>query len=285
MQGAMTLTWHELRVEAPQEFLDAITNFLFELGAAGVQEEPALSGTALVAYFRHGDVLPALRSYLHSLGVAAAARLSTRLLPEEDWSVTWRQSFSPLAIGQRLWVHPPWLPSVPPGKVGICIEPGMAFGTGQHASTVGCLALLEQVVGETTVQRALDLGTGSGILAIALAKLGVSAVTAADTDPTARHVAAANARYNGVERQVRIVEEWRGLGPYDLIVANLFADLLCSFAADFAANLPLGGTAICSGYIESDRERVERCFEQVALVPSRTWQRDEWVTQQFTRCR
>lgn len=285
MQETMTSSWHELRVEAPQDFLDAIGNFLFELGAAGLQEESDSKGGALVAYFREGNVLAPVRAYLHALGLAGRSSIRARVIEQMDWANSWRQSFSPLPIGRRLWIHPPWLPSVPPERESVCIEPGMAFGTGQHASTRGCLELLELAVGEHSVKRALDLGTGSGILAIALAKLGVRSVVAADTDPIARAVAAGNARRNRVEKQVCIVEDWQRSEPYDLIVANLFSDLLCSLASALSACVPRDGAVICSGYLSCDRPRVERCLEGASLTLRRSWEHDNWLTQHFVRTR
>ena len=207
------------------ETSEAVTNRLWELGAVGVVEEDAAGAATLRAFFPPGTDAAAraaaLREYLGELAALAVpgaqARVEVAPLPDEPWADAWRAHFRPVPVGRRLLVCPPWeLPSRPEERTVIVIEPGRAFGTGGHGSTRSCLGLLERVLANGRVPRAVDVGCGSGILAIAAAALGVPRVEAIDLDPDAVAATEANARRNAVGDRVHAavaaVESWNGAG-------------------------------------------------------------------------
>ena len=185
------------------ETSEAVTNRLWELGAVGVVEEDAAGAATLRAFFPPGTDAAAraatLREYLGELVALAVpgaqARVEVAPLPDEPWADAWRAHFRPVPVGRRLLVCPPWeLPSRSEERTVIVIEPGRAFGTGGHGSTRSCLGLLERVLASGRVARAVDVGCGSGILAIAAAALGVPRVEAIDLDPDAVAATDENAR-------------------------------------------------------------------------------------------
>ncbi len=280
----MNSGWHEVRVGTPVELLDAISNFLFELGATGLVEEERGQDCVLTAYFASQPELSKLAHYLQALGFPAHGAIEHGTVVEEDWSESWKSAFAPFPVGERLWIHPPWAPAVPENRTAVCIEPGMAFGTGQHPSTLGCLTLIERALApRVAVERALDLGTGTGILAIALALLGVRRVVAADTDATARNVAAENVQRNPrAAGRICIVEGWQELAPFDLTVANLYADVLCELAPLLTTvRRGAGSSLIVSGYLSCDRGRLETAFTQHGWELVETWSEEDWVAQHF----
>lgn len=277
----MVLTmWFEWTLEVPHHASDAVANFLIERGAPGLQIEPRAGQVLLTAYFAAAPPVTALRRFCADIGCPEVADHScVRPIASEDWAENWKVHFEPRLVGERLYVCPPWKPAAPEGRLPIVIDPGMAFGTGHHATTRGCLELLEDGLRESGVRRALDLGTGSGILAIALAKLGVAEIWAVDTDPHACRIAAANAQLNHVERHIHFAPHLENVaGPFDLIVANLFANVLTELARPLTAALRSPGTLICSGLLSTDEAMVRGAYEGRGL--SLATRRDDppWVT-------
>jgi ribosomal protein L11 methyltransferase len=254
--------WVSLRIAAPEELVDAIANFLIEQGAPGVLTEEAavdapLPASALVS------VRGALERWLESLSAvdsrASAVRVASAPVADVDWSALAREQHRPVEIGRRLLVAPPWdVPRAGDREV-LVIEPGMAFGTGHHATTRTCLAAIEDAVAAGAVGSALDVGTGSGILALALARLGVARVVAIDTDPAVLAIARANLIRNGASRVALAggsVTATRA--RFDLVVANLLADALVAEAPALAAAVAREGRLVLSGILA----------EQVAEVTS-----------------
>jgi ribosomal protein L11 methyltransferase len=210
----------------------------------------------------------ALRRDLRALSLhCPLPRLRGRRVREEDWAHAWKRFFRVERIGRRLVVCPSWRRHRPaPGEVVLRLDPGMAFGTGQHPTTRLCLALLEDYVRPDA--RVLDVGTGSGILAIAAALLGASEVLALDIDPVAVRVAEANAAANGVGERVRVLQgtlDGRGpaSGRYDCIVANISAEATLEMAPALVAALRAGGVAIVSGITAG---RAEECAEALTAA-------------------
>lgn len=172
-------------------------------------------------------------------------------VPERDWSLEWRRHLRPVTVeaaGRRIVVCPPWdVPDDGPQTLVLVIEPGQAFGTGHHETTAGCLAALcELDLGGAAV---LDVGTGSGVLAIAAAHLGAGRVVAVDTDPTAIAAAAANAERNAtaIDPRAGSLAEARDAAPFTVIVANLDTDTLCGLAGELAGLLAVDGRLVASG--------------------------------------
>jgi ribosomal protein L11 methyltransferase len=242
--------------------------------SGGVAIEPAarLDGETYVV---DGDAAAVVKGYLppgeDSAGVRRSLRLALRFAPlerpprwrrarrlrEEDWRDSWKRYFRPQRIGRRLLVKPSWATyQATAGDTVIEIDPGMAFGTGQHPTTAMCLRALEERL--RPGDAVLDLGTGSGILAIAAARLGAERVLALDTDPQAVKAARQNAAANGVASTVEVREdtlpEGAGEERFGLIVANISSLTIERLALAFADSLRDGDTLIVSGFLEDTVE-------------------------------
>lgn len=198
---------------------------------------------------------------LAELGIRADSFVSS-LMVDRDWIRQASMLRGPVEVG-RILIHAPGAPP-PPDRVAIALEAGLAFGSGEHGSTRGCLAALDALARRKRPQRILDLGTGSGILAIAAAKLWPRCrVLAVDHDPLAVAVARANVQQNGVAGRVAVAvsegyrSAWvRRAGPFDLILANLLADPLLRMARDLRTHLAPGGVAVLAGLLEREEAAV-----------------------------
>jgi len=289
-------TYWQLAVAVPSDAAEPVTNFLWELGALGVvEEERPHSGPRLRAFFlAHadaGELQARLRAYaegLRALGLPAPGAASVAPLADADWAAAWREHFRPLPVGRRLLVAPPWdAPSVD-GRITLVIEPGRAFGTGHHGTTAGCLQALETIAGEGPPAAALDLGTGSGILAVAAARLGVSRVLAVDEDPDAVAAAGENAARNGVGDRVRCVVADAGapdLPPAPLVLANLLSAAHHRLGARYAACVAPGGALVLGGVLDAEAPAVTSAVARHGFAPTATWSLDGWTTVRLARRR
>ncbi|MFC1835132.1 50S ribosomal protein L11 methyltransferase [Thermodesulfobacteriota bacterium] len=227
--------WVEVMISLPEEMVDGVSNFCHEHEAAGVALVPAESGaTSVVAYFGKEEW-----SHLHerlSLYLGQLTRifpdctqpeLTTAPLMNENWAVMWQSHFKPHPVGKTLLITPPWENPDSAGRHVIVIEPAEAFGTGTHETTQGCLVLLEEIAERLGYSAPdsdmLDVGCGSGILAIAAVKLGIGKVLAVDNDPLAIEATGKNAVLNGVEDSIhstcRPLEH--ATGTWNIVTANL----------------------------------------------------------------
>ena len=265
--AAGTSAYVEVLVDVGDEAAEALTNFLWEQGAVGVVEEALLSGPArLRAFFpvtASTDALAvridAYLAGLRALGLAAGPRARVAPLADADWASAWREHFRPVAVGRTLLIAPPWERPAASERVVLTIEPGRAFGTGHHGTTAGCLELLEALLAADTPARALDLGTGSGILAIAAARLGVADVLACDSDPDAVAAAGANAALNGVAGRVRATLDdaaTLAAAPAPLVLANLLAAAHRALGARYAALVAAGGVLVAGGLLDAEADDV-----------------------------
>jgi ribosomal protein L11 methyltransferase len=275
--------WFEIVVEVSAQHGEAVANFLIENGAPGIWSEDRSGHTLLTAHFANEPPLDSLRRFCADLGgdwlVLDPMSFSVRRIVEEDWAENWKLHFQPQLIGERLCICPSWASTTPPGRIAIVIDPGMAFGTGHHASTRSCLLLLESAVRQGHITRALDVGTGSGVLAIALAKLGVNAVLAVDNDPTARAIAAANVASNEVSANICIASTLDAVhGTFDLVTANLFANLLHELAPRLTRALRPSGLLICSGLLTADERALRNRYEALGLQVDDRYEEHAWVT-------
>ncbi len=191
--------------------------------------------------------------------------------PDEDWLEAWKRDLKPLAVGP-FWLRAPWHPRRAEW-LDLVIEPGMAFGTGHHETTR--LALRALAAAARPGMRVLDLGTGSGVLAIAAAKLGAR-VLALDIDPTAVAAARANAAQNRVAIEVRRGSLEIAPGPFDLVVANLYAELHAEFARGYAERLVPGGRALLTGVLTEKEALVAAALEDAGLRVRRREHEGEW---------
>ena len=205
--------------------------------------------------------------------------IDTVNVKDEDWSEVWKQFYKPFRAGKSLVVKPTWEPYVPkPGDRVIEIDPGMAFGSGTHETTGMCLELLEEAVhgGE----RVIDVGTGSGILAIGAALLGAKDVLAIDIDPTAVKVARENVAHNHLEQTVTTLEGnllEKVDAQCEVCVANIIADVICMFAAPLNDHIVPGGLFICSGIIKEREQDVTGALLAAGYTILDIRRKGEWV--------
>ena len=195
-------------------------------------------------------------------------------VPETDWLATTRAGFPPIRAG-RYYVHGSHLPPTRGGPIDLEVDAGPAFGSGEHETTRGCLLALDRLARRQTVRRALDLGCGTGILALAIAKTWGAAVVAADIDPAAVRTARENASLNGVTGLVRVTASdgmraalLRRGAPFDLITANILARPLIAFAPGLAARLAPGGVIVLSGLLARQERAVLAAYRarRLALI-------------------
>ncbi len=239
-----------------------------EAGVAVSLDERADGLWSVDAYFEEGeppDIAGMLRDRLGA--DAFGAPLTVEALPETDWIAAGLESLTPVSAGRFLVHGSHDRGRTPAGRITIEIDAGQAFGTGHHATTAGCLVMLDRLLRARRCQNPLDLGTGSGVLAIALAKVLRRPVLATDIDPVAIRVAEGNAALNGVGHRVRAfaaagVEHAaiRARAPFDLIVANILAEPLCRLAPRIAPLMARGGALVLSGLLPRQRERVVAAY-------------------------
>lgn len=288
------MQWAEVSVDTSHEATELVSEILQELGAAGVViEDPALlneyirSGlwdytdlkeseeTEVVrvkAYWALDEELEGKLQRLaarldgmtaHGIDTGAGA-VSWKAVADEDWAETWKEFFHTEKIGARTVIKPTWEEyEAGAGEIVAELDPGAAFGTGQHATTALCIRALEELVrpGMTV----FDVGTGSGVLAIVAAKLGAKRVEAVDFDPVAVRVARENVRQNGAEDVVRTERSdllKSVAGRADLIIANIIADIIVRLFGEVEAHLAPDGTMLLSGIIE---DRLQDVVEAAAL--------------------
>ena len=222
--------------------------------------------------------------HLSSLGPQFVGELETRVVNEEDWANAWKDYFHVTHIGERLVIRPSWRAYTPEAhEVVLELDPGMAFGTGLHPTTRMCLEQVERVV--RPAMRVLDVGTGSGILALAAAKLGAASVYCIDNSSVAVESAAANAAANGLSEQITVtpgtLDEARAArmaGQFDLVLANIIARVIGSIAPQLARVLAPGGLLIAGGIIEERRHEAEEPLLVSGLKLVDQVMIDDWVT-------
>jgi len=291
--------WVRVNVAAAPELLDALANFMMEIGAEGVsQEAPAPSFgepedvavvyeylTAYLPWDKREQRLASLRAYLDALELLFPARDKTTVTVQEitsaEWGEEWKKYFHPLRIGRRIIIKPTWEPYEPFGDdIVIEIDPGMAFGTGQHHSTAMCLEAMEDlfVPGCQAPQNVLDVGTGTGILGIAAARLGAAKVVCLDVDEKAVSIALENAVLNQVSSILKISgDDLSSLaGPFQLILANLTAKPLLELCPRFVSLLAPEGYLIISGIIEKQVPEIEASFCRFPFHLQRSIASEEW---------
>jgi ribosomal protein L11 methyltransferase len=222
--------------------------------------------------------------HLSNLGPQFVGDLQTRIVHEEDWANAWKDYYHVTHIGQRLVIRPSWRDYTSnDNEVVLELDPGMAFGTGLHPTTRMCLEQLEQRT--RPGMRILDVGTGSGILALAAAKLGAASVHCIDNSSVAVESATANAVINHLSDRITVtlgvldeVEATRLAGQYDLVLANIIARVIGSIAHNFAQVLVPGGIVITSGIIEDRRHEAEQPLLAAGLKRVDQAIIDDWVT-------
>jgi ribosomal protein L11 methyltransferase len=303
--------WLELSVAADIEAVEAVAEILSRGAPAGTSVEPAFelideglgarvdpTRPAIVrAYLPAGDRDAAARraaeaaealGHLQAFGLRPIGELTTRIVHETDWAEAWKAHFPVLRVGRRLVIRPTWRRHRrSPDDVVLALDPGMAFGTGLHPTTRLCLAAVESLAdrGHLANARVLDIGCGSGILAIAALKLGARQAIGVDTDPIAVEATTANAGRNRLARRLeaRAGSLPSGGGPYDVVLANLIASVLVTLAPLLRDELRTGGTLLASGIFIDREAEVTAAFESVGLDVVNRSAEGEWVALEAVR--
>jgi len=290
------MAFWELTVPTSPETVEGLTNFLWEQGALGVVEEETPGEPARLRAFyaettsstRLLRSVEAYRASLGTLGFALAAEPAIAPLLDEQWATAWQQSFPPLEVGKRLLVVPPWetVPT-PPGRHRVVIEPGRAFGTGHHGTTEGCLTLLDRWLASGRPARVLDVGTGTGILAVAAVALGVPRVFAIDVDPDAVAAAQKNAEANGVAERVLVglggPESLPRTSAFDLVVANILAHTHLALLKEYRRRVAPFGALILGGMLNGEEDQVTRALVPLGFTPRDSFEREGWTSALLVR--
>jgi ribosomal protein L11 methyltransferase len=291
-QAITPATWIEMSLTTTPAVAELAAARLEELGCQGAvlgeipAAAPPSAEVTLKGYWSPawGDVQPLVDGLHQVVAGAAAAGLITgsgtvslKEIAEESWAHSWKQYFHPMRIGRHFIVAPTWEPAeVGPGDHLIALDPGMAFGTGQHGTTQLCLAWLEDL--PAAGHSLLDVGTGSGILAIGAAQLGFAPLVACDTDPLAVTVTAENLELNGVTGVTLIVGGLDAVsGTYDVVVANILAEVIIELAPQWAPVMNPGAHLVCSGIITRKADDVAAALRQHGLDVLERRDQGEWV--------
>ncbi|TYP54982.1 50S ribosomal protein L11 methyltransferase [Thermosediminibacter litoriperuensis] len=302
------MKWIEIKVKTSTEAIEAISNILYEAGAAGVviedpkdllnrdgetweyvdiPEDIDFEQAVVTGYLpesaRLNDILREIGQRIADLprfGLdVGSGEMEVSFVDENDWANAWKAYYDTIHIGKRLVIKPSWLDYEPEREeVVIELDPGMAFGTGTHETTAMCLEFLEKYIegGETVI----DVGCGSGILSIAAAKLGAGKVLAVDKDEVAVKVARENIKRNDATQAVEVIKG-EGLDGVDIkadiIVANIIADVIIDLAGAAASKLKNEGLFISSGIIKSRKESVYRALDRAGLVVIEEAEKGDWL--------
>jgi ribosomal protein L11 methyltransferase len=234
------------------------------------------------------EILGGLRQIKNCGLKIGSAKVTLAKVRREDWSESWKRHFKPIEIGNALLVKPSWSNRRPrKNQAVVVLDPGLSFGTGQHPTTAFCLRAMVGSRKKRPRWSFLDMGTGSGILAIAAVKLGFSPVCAFDFDPEAVRIARANARVNGVQKKLRIVRKnvtklpVHAVKQYDLICANLISTLLISERRRLVAQLKCDGTLVLAGILKSEFSQVQKAFAELGLKLAGRKVEGEWCSGSF----
>lgn len=254
---------------------------LTEQGCLGVVEH----NDTITAYFKGSiDIksvtqeLDLAQALLDKAGHKHELTYQYTLIPEEDWNESWKKGFKPMDVGEGFTILPPW-EKPKEGRINLIIDPGMAFGTGHHETTRSCLLLMEKHAPGVPKKRFLDVGTGTGILAIAAAKLGFKHILAVDNDPLAVEATRLNGELNNLsdvnirEGDITAVE-----GTFDLITANLISGILIEIAQEIASRLSSRGIVIISGILQDQKEEVFAAMEAGGLELVETLAEGTWIS-------
>jgi ribosomal protein L11 methyltransferase len=267
------MPWLALTLQVDAAAAEAMSEALLEGGAQSVCVEDLDAGRHTVRALLDLEMDPQqlILSATQATGLPSPPTFTVGKLADEDWVRKTQAQFAPLEVGARLWVGPTWH-APPADRACVRLDPGLAFGTGSHPTTKLVLGFLEKSIhgGESV----LDYGCGSGILAIAAAKLGATCVDAADVDPQALETTLANARANGVALRAGLPEAIAA-ARYDIVVSNILAQPLIVLAPLLAARARAGGRIALAGILESQAEEVANayrpCFEMRTTSIEDVW--------------
>lgn len=281
MGGALTsVDWLEVRLSGPSELASHAYVLLQSQGFPGWVDESTGNGFDYLLYLPQEPGWQERLTVLQRLASELELSLATGgQVRDEDWAENWKRFYHPLPVGKRLVVCPSWekFEARPEQRV-VILDPGSAFGTGYHATTRLCMEFLEEVIDAgSLVEPMLDLGTGSGILAISAWKLGVRSILALDNDPVAVKVARENVAVNSAKIEVGLAD-CAPVGPFALVTANLIASLLIELGSSLVRCIKPGGLLICGGIIRERRDEVVAALSAVGFSLQRVKEQEDWVS-------
>jgi ribosomal protein L11 methyltransferase len=309
--GVGSMKWSEISIHTSQEAVEAVSNILHEAGASGVViEDPEMlmrdwdvtygevyqlspqdfpeDGVIIKAYFPInsylGETIEEIKLAVNNLVLfdipIGLGQITLSEVHEEEWATAWKKYYKPVHISNRITITPTWEEYEPQSKDEMVIEldPGMAFGTGTHPTTVLCIRALEDYVSRG--MHVIDVGCGSGVLSIAAAKLGAESILALDLDELAVKTTSINSKLNNVSGKIKFKQNnlLEGIETQaDLIVSNILAEIIVRFVDDAYALLKPGGTFITSGIIAQKEEDVKEALSQAGFEIIETRHLEDWT--------
>jgi ribosomal protein L11 methyltransferase len=291
------MAWLQLRIRAPHQFVETVEDLLFAHQAVSVTledaadqpllepgpgETPIWDDVEVVGLFVAEDTDPdILRASLDAQLPGECGQVQFEDLPERDWVRAWMDRFQPMRFGERLWIVPSHLAPPDPTAVNLLLDPGLAFGTGTHPTTALCLQWLD--ANPPKELRVLDYGAGSGVLALASAKLGASDVIAIDNDPQAVTASHDNATRNQVTITAGLPDSLAATEVFDVVLANILASILIQLAPTLTAHCKVGGRLVLSGILVDQADDVMAAFPNFEFAPIA--QQEDWVRLDALRLR
>ena len=273
----------QVHVQVTRDISEAVSDFIFGLGAGGIVEEPNELVASFDESFDASTIREALETYLHSLRdllkITFPISIKTETLENRDWSAEWKKTLKPLEISDTILIKPTWVDTPTPAPpIIIEIDPEMAFGSGEHATTRMTLQLVEKTIQPNS--RVLDVGTGTGILAIGALKLGADQVYGFDIDPIAAQTAFRNAEKNGVADRFKSyagsIDAVR-LDPFDMIMANVNRTQIINMLPQMNRLLAADGVLIISGILDTEEQRICDACEHENLNIIEIRHEQEWL--------
>jgi ribosomal protein L11 methyltransferase len=292
--------WYELTTWADSEAIESVAELFARYGyneGVSIEEpflqeqdgdnlridssKPAVIRTYIPAESYDPATVDRIRDGLWHLGqMRSVGELTVTERSEEDWASAWKEHYRPLRASERVVIRPPWFEyEAQPDDIVLVLDPGMAFGTGMHPTTRLSLFQIEKYV--EPGQTVFDVGTGSGILAIAAAKLGASIIDAVDIEPMSIRVASANLDLNESARKIKLEvgsADWAGGNTYDVVIANIIARVLISIADDLRTATKPGGLLLLSGIIEPKEAETRERFDALGLELLERNQIEDWIS-------
>ena len=281
------MSWALVLIASPEE-LEVRAAQLFDQGALGIElQEPGM------ALMPGTPPLPegcgrAIAHFASAEDASESARLFGAEppveVPEQDWSVAWRRHHRPLQVGPRSWVHPPWEKPPRPG-VAVAIDPGMAFGTGSHPTTALCLERCDELLSRFPGADLLDVGTGSGVIALLAKMLGAGRVVGTENDPVSLEAARQGAALNGIDGVdwVRAEDPAAVPGRFKIVIANILLNTLEELAPAIAGKVADGGRLVLSGLLAAQGDGAERAYVAQGLRPVARKEREGWLRVELSR--
>lgn len=275
------MEYYEFIITVPDVSLDALSYKLKELGSLGLYE----NAETLRAYFEHSnnielicDELNLFRGILESSGLDPSFFFTHKMLPLQDWNEVWKKDITPINAGNTVTIIPPW-EQAEEGRITIMIDSGMAFGTGHHETTRTCLAHIEKLTQAHDGKSLLDIGTGTGILAIGASKMGFSRIVAVDTDPIAVNAARENITLNRI-RNIEVKEGGISVveGTFDVIIANLISSTLIEIVPEVVSHLSADGIVVLSGILAGEEDMVADAYRKAGVDLKEKSFDNKWVT-------